>query len=367
MKILEIVPQLMSGGAERFVVDLCNSMAEAGHEVELLVFYPLASEACRFYLPEVSSKVAVRSLNKKMGADLGLPLRMVREIRRFNPDVVHTHLRAITYALPAVLAAGRRKWFHTVHSEAEKDASDRISHWMRRKAFASKLIQPVTISGGSHMSFVRFYGMEAPMISNGRNIPAHIDVSPQVRAEVEALRPSPSSHVFVYLARFSEIKQQDAVARACKRLENAGYRFRMLMIGRSDHGPVEQGVKESLSESAVMLGEKSNPLEYLAAAGNFCLLSNYEGLPISLIEALGAGCAAVCTPVGGIPNLVRDQVNGLLAASASEDDIYTVLKQFMELEPSRIQEMRRAARQSYLPYSMERCAEEYLRLFAARS
>ena len=75
MKIFEIIPQLSSGGAERFVVDLCNELSK-GHEVTLLVLFPLNKTS--FYLSQVSDKVRIETMNKKAGFDL--PLRIATVI-----------------------------------------------------------------------------------------------------------------------------------------------------------------------------------------------------------------------------------------------------------------------------------------------
>lgn len=66
MKILEIIPQLSSGGGERFVVDLCNELSKE-HDVTLMVLHSL--DKVDFYLKEVSNNVRVVSMNKRMGLD----------------------------------------------------------------------------------------------------------------------------------------------------------------------------------------------------------------------------------------------------------------------------------------------------------
>ena len=100
MKILEIIPQLSSGGGERFVVDLCNELSKE-HDVTLMVLHSL--DKVDFYLKEVSNNVRVVSMNKRMGLDIGLLFRVYRYIRREKPDVVHTHLRAIMYIAFAIM------------------------------------------------------------------------------------------------------------------------------------------------------------------------------------------------------------------------------------------------------------------------
>ena len=82
MKILEIIPQLSSGGGERFVVDLCNELSKE-HDVTLMVLHSL--DKVDFYLKEVSNNVRVVSMNKRMGLDIGLLFRVYRYIRREKP------------------------------------------------------------------------------------------------------------------------------------------------------------------------------------------------------------------------------------------------------------------------------------------
>lgn len=114
MKILEIIPQLSSGGGERFVVDLCNELSKE-HDVTLMVLHSL--DKVDFYLKEVSNNVRVVSMNKRMGLDIGLLFRVYRYIRREKPDVVHTHLRAIMYIAFAIMRKNGVMHCHTVHNE----------------------------------------------------------------------------------------------------------------------------------------------------------------------------------------------------------------------------------------------------------
>ena len=110
MKILEIIPQLSSGGGERFVVDLCNELSKE-HDVTLMVLHSL--DKVDFYLKEVSNNVRVVSMNKRMGLDIGLLFRVYRYIRREKPDVVHTHLRAIMYIAFAIMRKNGVMHCHT--------------------------------------------------------------------------------------------------------------------------------------------------------------------------------------------------------------------------------------------------------------
>ena len=78
MKILEIIPQLSSGGAERFVVDLCNELVKQ-NDVVLLLFFDLKEFG--FYYQDLSPKVHIKCLNKKRGLSLSLSFMLLRKIK----------------------------------------------------------------------------------------------------------------------------------------------------------------------------------------------------------------------------------------------------------------------------------------------
>ena len=359
MKIIEIVPALASGGGERFVVDLCNELSRE-HDVTLLVLHKLEG-ICAFYLPQVSERVRVVSLNKKLGADFGIFWHLYQFVKNEKPDIIHTHLRAIVYAIIPELIT--MHGIHTIHSDAEKEASNKFFVWIRRLLFKTGRVIPVTISQNSHRSFVEFYDMDAIQIDNGRDIPANLPISNAVKAEIASYRKNEQTRVIIQLAHLDDIKRQDLMARVANRLYIEGYNFVVLFIGRWDNKAFKQKVENVMPPCCHILGERQNPLEYLKEAGALGLCSRHEGFPISIIEALGVGAISICTPVGGIVNVVRDGENGLLSKDISEDSYYIALKRYLDMTEGQIAEMRAIARHSYTPYSMMECARKYVEVF----
>ena len=69
MKIFQVIPNLGSGGAERFVVDLSNELAQQGHDVTLLTLYDLVGTH-GFYKDEIDGKVRVVSFHKSLGLSI---------------------------------------------------------------------------------------------------------------------------------------------------------------------------------------------------------------------------------------------------------------------------------------------------------
>lgn len=363
MKILEIIPQLSSGGAERFTVDLSNQLCVCEKkEVVLVVLHPF--EGLDFYKSELSPKIKVISLNKKKGVDILLLFKIYKVIKEEQPDVVHTHLRAIVYSFFAIFCYRKRiKFVHTVHNDAFKEAGRNVSYYSRKFLFSKRWTTPVTISHTSDKSFEQLYGFKATMIVNGRNIPEGLSVSQAVIDEFKEYRKSDDTKVLVNLARINSVKRQTMLAKIASQLTKEGYNFTLLIIGNTKNIELVDEIKSYKCPDIYVLGERNNPLEYLKMADAYCLCSTYEGLPISLIEAMGVGIVPVCTPVGGIIDIVKNGINGFLSSDTTEDAYYTSLRRFLDLKIDEMQVMKAESLNSYLPYSMTQCALKYINLF----
>ena len=86
-------------------------------------------------------------------------------------------------------------------------------------------------------------------------------------------------------------------------------------------------------------------------------------MPITLIECFSVGTIPLCTPVGGIVNMIKDGENGLLADGTSMEDIKNLLKRFMSLSNEEKIRMKEASLNSFPSYSIEYCGKQYNRLF----
>src|SRR5690606_27997930 len=74
-----------------------------------------------------------------------------------------------------------------------------------------------------------------------------------------------------------------------------------------------------LGRRLVLAGYRPDAVDVVAAGDVFCLASRHEGLPVALMEALALGRPVVATRVGGIPELVTDDVEGVLVPPDDAD------------------------------------------------
>ena len=360
MRIVQIIPQLGQGGAERFVIDLCNEMSRS-HDVTLVVFYDCGDQG--FFREELSDRVNFVMIPKRPGMDVGLSFRIMKLIKRVKPDVVHTHLRAIVYTLLSGLAFRKIKFFHTVHSEAEKESGGRVGKIFRNVAFKTNRFVPITISEESRRSFEALYNVRSVLIYNGRPGYDLSSIRQSASDEVNGLRPEASAKVIVNVARIEEAKNQVALAKAVEHLNQRGVAIELCILGN----PMNQAIYNELvsmgAKHVHLLGVKTNPRDYMRVADAFCLSSVYEGMPITLIECFSVGAIPLCTPVGGIVNMIRDDENGMLAKGVSQQDIEDLLERFCTIDATSLERMKKASLLSFRHYDMQTCVDRYIRLF----
>ena len=122
--------------------------------------------------------------------------------------------------------------------------------------------------------------------------------------------------VVVYLGRVSHAKGAFDLLQAYALIPPAVRQgTRLILAGDGETQRARQMARDLCQVSAVDVVEWLSPAErdeLLRRADLFVLPSYYEGLPMSLLEAMANGVAVVASPVGGIPEIIRDWENGLL-------------------------------------------------------
>jgi glycosyltransferase involved in cell wall biosynthesis len=138
------------------------------------------------------------------------------------------------------------------------------------------------------------------------------------RAARHSLGIDDTTTVIGTVANFTPKKDHAGLLRAAEQVRDQIPDTRWLLIGS---GPLESELRleverRGLSSCVLFLGMRSDVLELLPAFDVFVLGSTFEGLPISLLEAMASGVACVATEVGGIPEVIADGVQGRLVRPA---------------------------------------------------
>lgn len=355
MKILQVIPTLGQGGAEHFTVELTNELVKLGYNCDLVTLFNIPKD--NDLLNELNEAVWCYSLNKHKGLDLKCYIRLYQFIKNGRYDVVHAHVGAIPYILlSAVLLLKKVKFVATIHSEARREAGSSIMKWSRFYLFKTKKCIPVTISEESKSSFDNFYSMDASMVYNG--------VSEYVGTGIASLRDNSEQLLFAHPASCQPVKNQVLLIKAFARLVEDYPNSKMIWMGRKDtYQDLYEMLVPDMVEQFKFIGPVSNVRDYLVQADAMCLSSKMEGMPMTIIEAFSVGCPSLCTPVGGIVNMIDDGVNGMLSKSLTVDDYYFTLKRFCQLSPEKRTQMRHKAKESYSKYSIKNTALGYIEIY----
>jgi glycosyltransferase involved in cell wall biosynthesis len=117
------------------------------------------------------------------------------------------------------------------------------------------------------------------------------------------------------------VKRTDDVLLAVRRLRDRGVDAVLCMVGDGpDRETVERRARElGIVRSSLFLGYQDDVAPYYAAFDALILPSANEGTPVSAIEALAGGRPVVATGVGGVPDVVRDGVDGFLVEAGDID------------------------------------------------
>lgn len=353
MRIMQIIPDLRLAGAETMCANLCVALADLKHDVCVVSLYNTQTAITRRL---EASGIRVIYLNKRLGFDVSLFFKLFALFNKEKPEVVHTHIIASKYALPVSLLYGIKKRVHTIHSVAQREQS-KLGRSINQLMFRLGGTTPVALSDEIQKTVCDVYGLDAnkvPCVFNGVNLERCIakkDYSTSNRFTV------------VHVGRFMEVKNHELIVRAFSMFHQLHPDVCLKFIGDGELRPyiLEQVTSLRLENSVEFLGMQSNVYPFLNEADVFILPSKYEGIPLSLIEAMGTGLPIIASAVGGIPDMVKDKESALLI-QPKEEELVNALECLYRDKALREQLGVAAKARAHL-FSSERMAAQYASIY----
>ena len=351
MKIVQIIPKFALAGAERMAEALILELKRQGCQVIAVSMYDYHSVITDNL---EANGVKVRYLEKKRGPDPSMITKLVRLFRQEKPDVVHTHLYICGYVIPAALIAKVKACVHTVHNVAEKERQPKK---LQRFFYHRCGVTPVGLSPLVKESIERLYrlpGERVPMVYNG------IDTSKVVQKESYQTGDTFS---FLHVGRFAPQKNHANIIKAFDQLHRKYPRTSLTMIGSGElYDEVQEQINKLGLQDAVHLpGLMDNMMEQYPLYDAFVLPSIYEGMPITLIEAMATGLPIAASAVGGVPDMLSHEVNGLLC-SPQVESIAEVMER-LYLEETLREKLGRQALEDSARFTSKHMAQAYLDIY----
>jgi glycosyltransferase involved in cell wall biosynthesis len=331
MKILYLITRAERGGAQVHVLDLIRGFR---HHCDIEV----AAGEDGFLLEEARRL----GVNCHILPSLVQPIRPIKDVRAFReivallrgtrPDLVHTHtskagtlgrIAAWFCSVPAVF---------TAHTWCFAEGTS----W-KWKLFGAPSERLAALPGGAIINVSdanRELALKYHVAPPKRLITIHNGIPD---AHSDAIAPRETSNgipTVIMVARFAPQKNQAMLLDAASRIPVP---FRIQSAGT---GPTMAEIEAKardlgLSERTSFLGDRSDISDLLRAASIFALPTNWEGFPLSILEAMRASLPIVASDVGGVSEAVIDGENGFLTPRGDVAAFTTSLERLLNEAPLR--------------------------------
>lgn len=318
------------GGLERVMVNCINAMQEKNVEHVVVALTEIGD-----FSQHLNSQVKTYQLNKKPGKDLTSHWRLFKLLRQLKPHIFHTYnLAALEYHPIAKLAGVKGH----IHAEHGREISDPLGlnkkHNLLRKIISPFIHYFVAVSSDLQLWLIDDVSIDSHKVKLVRN---GIDIKKFGGEKVK-------SHCirFIHIARFNPVKDQQSLINAFALLvAEKGYLPEQVSLTLVGDGELTNALKQQVSDKeldafVIFTGARNDIPALLENSDVFVLSSIAEGIPMTVLEAMAASLPIISTDVGGLSELVENEVTGLLVekenakALANAMDIYVNNPQLIE-------------------------------------
>lgn len=275
---------------------------------------------------------SVYSLDKPAGLGLSAHFRLWKLLRELRPAILHTYcISAVEYTATGVLA-GVLVRLHSEHGRNLNEADGRNRKYnLLRRAMALLMHACVAVSVDLQTwlaDIVRIRRSSISCIGNG------VDTD---RFSPGQMQQSATTYRFVIgtVGRASSIKNQAALVDAfVLLLERFPERRRDLSLVIVGDGPLLGALKDKISALGIAHlvstpGSRSDIADILKTLSVFALPSLSEAMPVAVLEAMATGLPVVAARVGGVPDIVREDLTGTLVDSPSPDHLAAGIERYL--------------------------------------
>jgi glycosyltransferase involved in cell wall biosynthesis len=335
IRVLRVIARLNMGGPAIHVANLAAGLETRGYHTTLVAGSLARGEDSMAFLAERLgvAVVSVEELQREVSLlhDARSVLRIAELIRSERPHILHTHTaKAGAIARAASLLAGGARppvVLHTFHGHVLKGYFDAgrtafFRHVERTLARASDVLVAVSPE-------VRDELVELGVAPYDKFVVIRLGIpleerlgDPTANSDYRRLYGIPEDAFVVgWVGRMTEVKDTGAVLEIVRATRDRGVEAVLCMVGDGpDRERLEQLAHElGIARSCYFVGYQSDVAGYYRLFDAFVLPSVNEGTPVSAIESLASGTAVVANRVGGVPDVVRDGVDGFLVEPGDID------------------------------------------------
>ncbi|MDP2088179.1 MAG: glycosyltransferase [Flavobacteriaceae bacterium] len=350
IKILHIIKSLGRGGAEMLLPETLKVHDQEFFEFHYIYFLPCKNQLVEA-IETAGGKVSCFSANNNLMLLLQYP-KIIKYCRKHKIQLIHAHL---PWAGIVARIAGYLVKIPVIYTEHNN---------FNRYHFATRLLSTLTYQW---QSLVIAVSEEVKKVIEDRKLFSKVIYQPNgVNADFfkKANRPQENREldsivknkkVIGTVAVFRPQKRLDLFLKMAKELYRLDSNYVFLLVGDGPEAQKLRAIKEKESLDYVhFMGLQENPKTILQYLDGFVITSDFEGLPVALLEAMSMEIIPFCRNVGGIGAVIKNNKNGILLENANPNQMATIIHEVFESDETTLNNLGKEARNTIMDnYSIQ--------------
>ena len=312
IKVLHIIKSLGRGGAEMLLPETLKEHNKEQFEFHYIYFLPWKNQMVEA-IERAGGKVTCLSAKNNIQLLLQFP-NIIKYCKKHNIQLIHAHLPWAGFVSRIVYKLTKIPTLYTEHNLQERYHF--ITKYINRFTFNWQTIG-IGVSQDVTNSIIKNINpsIQCQTVLNGVNTKSFVRGNSVDRNKIRELYSIPEDAILVgNLAVFRFQKRLDVWLEIISEAIKDNPNIYGIIIGA---GPLEQELFAKhkalgLEGKVFFTGLQTEVKPYFEAMDIFMMSSSFEGLPIALLEAMSMSCAVVSTNAGGIKEVLRDSIDGIL-------------------------------------------------------
>ena len=301
MKIVFVVSQMLSGGAERVTANLSNEFASLGHSVYIIMINDTNAYSY-FTLDKKIKLIPISRIYRKFGI-INIAFFINVEIKQIAPDVVISFFYNVS--IFSRLAIGRLRIPHIVSERTDPRIEPKGKVLQVLRNYIYRKADGCVFQTDNAMNYF------ASTIRNKSTV-----INNPVVLMYEPVEPFEREHKITAAGRLIPAKNYEMMVRAFALFLEKHPDYKLVIYGDGKmRGEIENLIKDlKLTNNVSLMGLVENLHQFIYNSTIFALSSNHEGMPNALLEAMALGVPSVATdcPIGGPAQIIKNGENGIL-------------------------------------------------------
>jgi glycosyltransferase involved in cell wall biosynthesis len=322
IKVMQIIARMNVGGPAVIVAELMRGLDSSKFEQVLITGYCDETEAD--YLDEVATDIKasrIAGLGRSVSplADLKAFFGLVRTIKKFNPDVIHTHTAkaGVLGRLASIIAGRGAVRIHTFHGHL---LHGYFSGWKTKLVITIEKF----LAKRTHRLIAIGTEVERELLAAGIGTKSQYSIffpglpEPDTASKAELrkeLELDPSAIYCTFVGRLTQIKRPDRLLDIAAAMVAREVPIHFLVAGEGELFEGSKARARSEKLPVTFLGWRKDIDNLFAASDIAILTSDNEGIPLTLIQASQAGLPIIAPAVGSISDIVENDKTGFLTSS----------------------------------------------------